>query len=325
MSIENPKSNALPTALRIEDVLHAVQASGYPLQTNIASQLKDTFAIHEEWCYVDDETDKLRTIDILAERYLASVEHHFRVRPHLSLLIECKQSELPYVFFRGSAREMPRDFPVFAGLHKYDIDVKVQSGEGNATSELVSAMDLARHPFISQPPKSCTAFSKLARKGKEVQMGELAVDNVEMSGTQAYANLMLPLLKSVHHYRKAVEPPNTAHYFDLRMVVAIGILDAPMLTFVIEGGVPSLVFAPWVRVLRHAYAAGELHQRRRTYAVDMVHKDFFSPYVNQHLLPFAETFGKRAEEMHKILASGKAYAKTLDDAFNGVILADKAP
>ena len=98
ISSENPESNVLGKGIEESDIALAVRASGYPLQIIVSKILGDKFHLIEEWSYRDGDTE--RTIDLLAEMQLFDFsEPQPRVRPTLNLLIECKQSDLPYIFF----------------------------------------------------------------------------------------------------------------------------------------------------------------------------------------------------------------------------------
>lgn len=98
----NPNTNKLPAGIAEADVHSAITQSGYPLQ-NIAGDYceKAGFRTIEEWSYLDKDAEPLRTIDVKAEKPLFEYQKgsETKIRPNLILLIECKQSELPYVFF----------------------------------------------------------------------------------------------------------------------------------------------------------------------------------------------------------------------------------
>lgn len=102
-SLPNPRANALGNGITEADVLGAITKSGYPLQTVVANFFRRTkFRVTEEWGYVDQDEDQLRTIDMKCELPLfdsANLKGDSKVRPTLVVLIECKQSQLPYVFF----------------------------------------------------------------------------------------------------------------------------------------------------------------------------------------------------------------------------------
>src|SRR5665647_858773 len=115
---DNPAANQLGPGLTDDQVRIAVERSGYPLQTIVGNLLRskpyfkgEEFRVQDEWCFVDRDTQELRTIDLFAELRLHDWDPQPRVRPQLNLLIECKQSLLPYVFFQTNAAPRLFDFP----------------------------------------------------------------------------------------------------------------------------------------------------------------------------------------------------------------------
>jgi hypothetical protein len=129
-----------------------------------------------------------------------------------------------------------------------------------------------------------------------------------LSGTEAYSGLVLPLIKGIHHLRIAEQPVETAWYFDAHLVLALGVLDAPMIAVSIENGITVLTLIPWVRVLRHEYLEdAEQWERDHLWAVDVVHKDFLTTYLQAHVLPFAQRFSERVLRHTTELATGKGF------------------
>src|SRR5438046_3002634 len=100
-SSNNPPSNDIGPGVSAEQIANAVDRSGYPLQTVVGQALRQNFHVREERSYVDRDTKELRSIDIRAEMRLHEWTPQPRVRPQLTVLIECKQSQLPYIFFRA--------------------------------------------------------------------------------------------------------------------------------------------------------------------------------------------------------------------------------
>lgn len=68
---DNPLVNVLAAGLTEEKLNHAALKSGYPLQTRVTSDLRNEFSVYEEWSYIDDKTNELRTIDLLAQKHLS--------------------------------------------------------------------------------------------------------------------------------------------------------------------------------------------------------------------------------------------------------------
>jgi hypothetical protein len=53
--------------------------------------------------------------------------------------------------------------------------------------------------------------------------------------------------------------------------------------------------------------ATHLFMRDRILAIDVVHADWLSDYLDDHLLPFAERYGALAEAHHEEIASGEGF------------------
>ena len=296
---QNPAGNQLKTGVTEDQVRVAVEGSGYPLQTIVADILKSNFYVQQEWCYVDRDSKELRAIDLHARRML----HEWgagpqpRVRPHLDLLVECKQSQLPYIFFLSNSNPASLDSPEIVGLNHRDIEIATDDDLSTYSFSHISAFDLNLDEFQRVPPYSST-FSKCVRKGAEI----------ELSGTEAYAGLVLPLIKALHHFRLAKHPVQTAWYFDARMVIALAVLDVPMIAASFENQTTTLTLTPWVRVLRHEYVEeAEQWERDRVWTVDVVHKEFLTTYLESHALPFAQRFSDRVLKHPTELATGKGF------------------
>ncbi|WP_103108830.1 hypothetical protein [Brevibacillus reuszeri] len=298
----NPSTNKLSLGVNEEDVLKAIANSGYPLQNIISEQLKE-FKVTEEWSFVDRDTLDLRNIDILAELDLYNHNDYpdTKVRPGLSLLIECKQTSLPYVFFATNNIPYMPHFPMYSGLRENDyIDIKSDNTRDTWSFSINHIFNLQQHEFVSNAPLYSKVFSKCVRKGKEI----------ELSGSDTYNSVILPLTKALAHYSNVVVPPKTAQYFDCYMTLGVAIIDGPMIGVKVKEEVNNINYVPWVRVLRHEHEEGESNYiKGKHYVIDVVHKDFFNTYIDQHLIPFANNFGKLALKHARVLASGKGTIK----------------
>jgi hypothetical protein len=303
-SPENPSANQLGPGLTEDQILGAVVKSGYPLQTVVGDLLrakfsatKGMFQVEEEWSYVDRDTKDLRTIDLLAELRLHDWDPQPRVRPHLNLLIECKQSLLPYIFFETSKIHGLMDFPTIAGLRKDKIVIASDDDPSTWTYTVPHALDLERDAFHTTP-RACHTLSKCVRKGAEI----------ELSGSDAYNGLVLPLVKSLQHFVHANRPGDTAWYFDCHATLAVGVLDAPMISVSVGPAGPVLTAVPWIRILRHEYEEeAERFDHEQLRIIDVVHKDFLGTFLDQHLVPFSKRFAERVLRHPTELATGVAF------------------
>lgn len=300
-ALPNPPTNCLPSGLSHADLVRAVSQSGFPLQTIVARMLRQSDArmgVTEEWSYLDPETQKARTIDILATLDLYDfVAEQQRVEPTLNALIECKQSEMPYLFFLTDEEPWIPNFPSVAGLVDQVITISTDDDTSTWSLDVLHAFELDRHPFM-RAPAFAFSFSKSSRKGKKI----------ELTGSDAYDGLMQPLLKAVQHYHVAEAPTDIAVYFRAHLVVAIAVLDAPMITVRVAEGEQRLAFEPWVRVVRRVTQEPHRLHSHHVFAIDVLHKDFVGTYLTRHLRPFAESFRDAVNRHQAELATCKAFA-----------------
>jgi len=311
----NPPGNALPAGVTEVQVAEAVSKSGYPLQC-VASRLlrDDSFWVQEEWSYVDRDSGELRTLDLHAGLDLWDWDGpQPRVTPHLDLLIECKQSDLPYVFFLCPSVPPDAHFPLFAGLcHNEEVAISTDDDRSVWNLPLAVCLGLRDHAFVAAPPACSTIFTKCQRKGKRL----------EVSGSEPFNGLVLPLSKGMAHFQRSQAPVATRVYFDCHLVLAVGVLDAPMVAAAPGGQHDELAATPWVRVFRHEAAPGGPPGRLqggKILALDIVHKEFFQDYIRSFVLPFARLFSERALKHDVELAEGKAFASAMGrDWWTGV-------
>jgi len=114
-SSANPPQNVLPPSADEATLVQAIQMSGYPLQAIVAEKLMDAgFEVVEEWGYIDKDTDEQRSLDLLAFKKWGEDKHP--VVPRLILLIECKRTIHPFVFFKKVSVVPVPDFPVVSAV-----------------------------------------------------------------------------------------------------------------------------------------------------------------------------------------------------------------
>jgi hypothetical protein len=301
----NPLENKLGPGLTDSDVIGAVTQSGYPLQTIVGERLRSDFLyVQDEWGFIDRDTGKSRALDLAAHRWLWGPEQP-RVRPELTLLVECKQSELPFVFFLRSSGPILRS-PLVVGERGTKITLTTDDERSTWNLDVLAALGLDTHDFSVMAPHAIT-FSRAVRKGKELNP----------SGSDAYSSLLLPLLKAMIFFEKTRSGPPTS-YSDLHLVIAAGVLDAPMVGVSVAKGQTEYELVPWVRAVRHeSYETTSPFEQQRLFAVDLVHRAFLDTYVSDHLLPFADEFGKRVLARQAVILSAKGHAKGLGSGSHG--------
>ncbi|MBK5543317.1 hypothetical protein JFT85_00865 [Pseudomonas sp. TH04] len=296
----NPIQNNLPQGIKEADLLEAIKKSGYPLQTRVAKKLSDRFNLHEEWSFKDRDSGTLRALDIFANMPLVDYSApQPRTSPHLSILLECKQSELPFIFFETEHPARLTGFPPIAGLKSHSIEIATNEDRSVYIFSILTALGLSNHDFITRPPFSNT-FSKCGRRGS----------SLELSGEDAYNSVVMPLIKAATHYEISEYPKPTYRYFQAKLTLPVAVLSAPMVITRSDG---ETQFTPWVRVTRHEYDGDNYDRNKsRFWAIDVVHEDYLSTYLDEHALPFAREFAEKVLKHDEELASCEGFTEQLD-------------
>ena len=291
---DNPSANRLPKGVTDQAVADAVVRSGYPLQTVIARELQSDFHVIEEWDYIDRETNEHCSLDMHAYRRI-DLPRAAHFDPDLTLLLECKRADLPYVFFESAVPRKPYDFPWVFGFQREHFDL-YQVGTGHRELTPPNFLRLSDFPFVGAGPPICSTFTKAERKGK----------GLGLSGEVPFKGVILPLISALHHWAQMRKSSGRAQqtYFP-SLALAVCVLDAAI---VIARGTPELAdleLVPWVRVVRHESLKDRDWIRYRHYAVDFVHREYFRVFVKDNVMPFAKAFADRLAERESLLLSGK--------------------
>jgi len=302
-SSDNIHTNKLNPGISFEEIDRAISKSGYPLQTVIADKLRSNFDCQEEWSFIDYQTNELRSLDIIAKRYLYNVnEKNVHVRPSLNLLIECKQSELPYVFFLSPEKIKTYHYPLISGLYHKQIKVSTNDELSTTTYPISAALDLQEDEFVLQTAPSSMTFSKCVRTGKAIAL----------SGTESFQGLVLPLLKSMQYFNESKTPLRLKPYSDACLTLGIAVIDGPMIGVNVDNGGHSSELMPWIRVFRHeSYKGKDEFEREKLLAIDVVHKDFFDQFIHEHVYPYAMRFSTKVLKHQDVIINGKAFAKEI--------------
>jgi hypothetical protein len=282
---QDSSEDSLPNGITFEQVQQAVDRSGYPLQTAVAKVLRDEFEVQPEWGFLDRITGEMRAIDVLATRMLYSEleSNAKRIRPKLTIIAECKRSDLPYVFFTDDYGAFGRRIQI-AGLHSNEIAVHTNDDRSTWALHVQEALGMGQHEFMTAT-SMCTTFSKCERRGGS---------SLQLSGMDAYHGLVMPIRSAAEHFIAVEQPKSTYHYLECTVIASVAILDAPMISATVGvDGRTKLTMTKWQRLWRHEPQFGTGSRPSGVpSAIDIVHVNFLNQYLRDHLLPFAETFAE---------------------------------
>jgi hypothetical protein len=295
-SPENPSGNKLGPSINEPSLVRAIQNSGYPLQGIVTAELKTAFSVTEEWGYIDRDTKEHRSLDIFAFKKLPSSDS---VHPSVVLLLECKRSICPYVFFRNVIdREIP-GFPRVSGWSNTNFILAEE--KGNRVSHMVGSamLGLADLPFVRPGPPHCSTFALAVPKG----------DKVSMSGSDPYNSLSLPLVKAMDHAATLFKAGEKELYPTL--ILGIAVIDAPLIV-IADPNEATPLLTPWIRVPRQEARPTDPWRAYVYYVFDVVHIDFLRGFISSHLNPLLDEFASRVIQQSSALLKGGGTVKDLD-------------
>jgi len=281
----------LPPGVDADQLTQAVSVSGYPLQTVVALKLQSRFEVTEEWDFVDRTSGEHRSLDLFAHGRLDSNSEH--LMPALNLLIECKRSELPYVFFQAAVPRIPPQFPSIVGFktRRFEIHRGSDDYRDSTASQILDCSSLA---FPSEPPIAST-FCRAERKGKAF----------ELSGAVPYNGIVLPLSSALEHHRDVWKDMQEQATYYPQISLCICVIDAPL---VVASGLPEspkLRSESWVRLVRQEAVQEGRRWGTRQYVVDCVGRQRLGDYISNHALPFAEQVASRMVEKESMVRAAK--------------------
>ncbi len=292
---ENPSANSLAAGVTEEDMLAAIEASGYGLQSVAVDKIIATavdvlqttghptdepvsLRIHnqEEWSYIDPDSQETRTLDALISINLTNSDYMDKPRAerpaetiyiNLDLLIECKQSELPFVFFMRSTGT--GDVPRVIGLPHDWLSVKSKDDDFPFKMRVYDALGLYNLP-LRERPDTAISMTRTHRKGR----------SLELSGEEAFRSIALPLSKALRYYENLTQTKEPKLYTHIKLVMPVAVVRAPMIGVSMEDGSPSMIATPWVRLVRMDPGDDSpFSQFCQPVAIDVVHIDYLEKYA----------------------------------------------
>jgi hypothetical protein len=301
--------SSLQAGITEAELITAIELSGYPLQLKVGTVLRELLKsprssipgfVQDEWGYLDRETGQQRTLDLHASMWLLDPKLERYAQPQLALLVECKRSDYPFVFFPATNVWLP-NFPAVVGVPHESIEVRLPGLPQGALTGIPMCLGLDQHSMAPAPAHAIT-LSIARREGKTLQL----------TGSTSYNETVLPLLKGLDYLRR-ISGPGPTQYFECTAALLICVVDAPMVMARPENATTILGYPPWVRLIRDEPQQPDGSQMWRPYVIDYVHLTFLVDYIRQHLLPFAETFSQRVEKHWRVLSRGVAIADDLSN------------
>jgi len=296
----------LPKGIREEAFIEAVESSGYPLQIVVGAALDERgYALEEEWAFGDPDSGERRAIDVVALRDHQTEpvpSEHGATEFAQVLLIECKQSRHPYVFFESVAPPELAGFPVVLGIGSDQVGGKGGARNSVPIGSLLSVQD---EPLMKVPPIAAS-LSRAEPKGEKVVI----------SGEHSYKSLLMPLTKAFANYERQFRGSRPERFgsservFKVRLAQPLAVIDAPMIFVGRPSGKPRLQRIEWVRLIVrhpitwHQWQHGVMQGGGGFTVVDVVHRSFLGSFLDEYWGSFGDQFfGRFAPMNDKILSN----------------------
>jgi len=289
----NPAENRLKPGINEGSLLDAIDTAGYPLQSVVASKLLAQFRVTEEWGYVDSESKQHRSLDVFGFRVCSEGSEDAGFPCTAAILVECKRSRAPFIFFKRVSEALIPQYPHVAGLGAGLRSLQTTTLLKITSVPLSSILGLNDTPFVAAPPARCSALAR----------AELNGDKVRLSGDDAYNSVVLPLVKATRHAESLYNGAGKKGSRLLTLILPIAVIDAPMLLVETPQTSRDPVASPWLRIVRQEAREGDQGWYRWD-AIDAVHIGFLDAYLSDHLLPFLRTFASRVVRQKDVLRQG---------------------
>ncbi|MEL7708605.1 hypothetical protein AAG593_15130 [Citromicrobium bathyomarinum] len=262
-----------------EQILEAMQASGFLMEQEVATQVEDLgFHVHPSRAFKDSEEGKSREIDVWGiRRFLLDEDRKFSA--YSELIIECKNSSNPYVFLTRRKGESDTFFvPPEMRFPVKNYEARKDLGNGRGQLKYFDPFDeygfSESHPFFVKEQKA-VQFCRIDRKGKDWAANHGGL----------YDSLFIPLLKALKS-RQADTAPRSANeeWKNAWFFYPIIVVRGRLLEIDSMAEHPAPVEVPMVPFVRHM----ESQDIKGRYLVYFVNENALADFVNEVVIPIEE-------------------------------------
>lgn len=261
-----------------EDILNAINASGYLFEQEIGSILeKNSFHIQTNAAFKDEDEDTSREIDVMGyQRFYWSEEKKISIG--VTILCECKNNQSPFVFIKRNKSAVDKFYcpPNFLFPRKeFDIPIEGKSNSFNIVPAFKHFQLDKIFPYNIAESKA-VQFCKIIRKGK--------VWNAFHDGI--YDNILLPIIKCLEYFKKKDSKMLDSEWNNYFIYFPIVVLNSQIYSIdshLTPDKLTTLDFLSFTREIDSKKIKGK-------YLIDFVTKGGLQSYLDNHLKLFVEKF-----------------------------------
>jgi hypothetical protein len=304
-----------------EEILQLLKESGYPLEQEVASCLeKIEWSPTLNYAFTDVETDNSREIDVLAERAFWELRHikaqnqkkeqqskkkwetiEQKIRVNVELLIECKKTKSPIVFFCRPKQSMDF-FPTHAdNIIQYsgvrpEVTVKPWNELSTHCYSIGQFLNFGQISHYFKCKDKATQFCKIHREGK----------NFRADHGEVYQSFVVPLIKAVE-CQKMLHPYTAKTYADMFLYYPILVEEGEI--FKVNPECDTLTETNHVELSRYYYS----NKIAGRYRIDVVRKDYLCNFIEKTLTPSIVLIDEEVGKKEKYVAKGKMRINSIDE------------
>ncbi|MCD0488888.1 hypothetical protein LPB86_11660 [Pedobacter sp. MC2016-14] len=261
-----------------DEILNAVQASGYLFEQEIATIFeKNDYFVKTNVAFKDIDEEKSREIDVMAYKRIHYDDEN-KISVGIRVLAECKNNTNPFVFICRDKNSYDNNYTppnfVFPQV-EYRIPIE---GKANYFSvvKAFNYYNLNIHfPFHKKNTKA-VQFCKIVRKGKDwLAMHE-----------GIYDGLIIPIVKSLEHWK--THDSHKTEWKSYTIYFPLIVLNSEIYSIDSKQSPIKIDKVSNVSFIR------EIHSKtlKDTYLVDFVNKQGLEIFIKDHITNFVGEFIK---------------------------------
>jgi len=260
-----------------DKITKAVNTSGFPLELFVANIAKKNNEIpwHNQF-YLDQDSDKPRSIDIVVTAFNRSYEIKDNAFFGVDLAIECKKSsEAAWVFFETDEIVLDEYLGQFIGYNQYAI--------GNYEIENTFWKFGKRFPLHYE--KNTEGFTHLATNFQTIRIGENNLDDSRVpKGKDTIFEAVNQVIKYISYKISKAEKNIVPRFYEkgiyplFNLTYPIIVYDGPMYNGFLKND--KIELEERDNIVLQYYFKPAYAERERTFLIDVVKKEYFETLLH---------------------------------------------
>ena len=277
-----------------QQIKQAIDDAGYLFEQQIGYKLKEHgYLVTPNHNFEDLETGDSREIDLYAVSGI--VKEELDVDIWQLLLIECKKTSNPLIFFSKPQYEELRGFENYFDI--VGAPESLDAGKGGGVLDLEQYLELSNLSHRYELSDTSSQFCKILRKGK----------NWEAKHEHLYNSMIVPLIKCLSSERKEYRESLPGEMIQLRIIYPVIVIESELCLMNTETG--EISKKKWVLFYRH-YDSKNV---KLTAMIDFVRHKHLDEYLEKIASSFNSIVERVINRRRTLLSKIKAKKFYMED------------